>query len=59
MIKKIYSTHHLIRASEFLLNHVLRYGMLDGKVEKWVLIVDFLNVGITSVPTEVSDLTWG
>ena len=54
MVKNVQSVDFEIRASEFLMNHVLRYGMVDGKVEKWILIVDFKNVSITSIPREVS-----
>jgi hypothetical protein len=58
IVKKLYEIHVLTRASEFLLNYILKYGIVDGKVEKWILIVDMNKVGLTSMPVEVSSLTF-
>ena len=43
--------------NNFVVEHIIHYMFVPGKVENWLVIVDATNVGLTNVPTVTSMTT--
>jgi hypothetical protein len=53
-LKKVKSDHSiLINMSTYMTQFVISRALIPGKIENWITIIDFKNVGVTEVPTKL------
>ena len=53
-LKKVKADHStLINMSTYMTSFVISRALIPGKIENWITIIDFKNVGVTEVPTKL------
>lgn len=52
MIDTGISVDRLVALGDFLLNYIITYAMIPGKIESWTAIFDMKDVGVTEIPKD-------